>query len=101
MTSKLLREELPSEFFNGGYLTVTPRNYCGQPDKASPAAKLLDVVVVHEHSRVSENDAYREWPGLHKNVHCWWELENGKAVAWNEDPSRGWSFPVVSLRRTK
>lgn len=35
------------------------------------------------------------WPGNHKNVSVWWELLNGYAVGWNENPSRGWSFPVV------
>lgn len=26
--------------------------------------------------------------------HDWWELKNGYVVGWNENPSRGWSFPV-------
>jgi len=37
------------------------------------------------------------WPGKHVHVHVWWELENGYAVGWNENPSRGWSFPVVKM----
>jgi len=31
-------------------------------------------------------------------VSVWWELENGKAVGWNEG-RRGWSFPVRTLNR--
>jgi len=98
---RYLKNELPSEFFNGGYLTVSVRNYCGQPDVPSPAARLLDEHVVREHSRPHDNDNFKEWLGPHKNVHCWWELENGKAVAWNEDPSKGWSFPVITLHSLK
>lgn len=58
----------------------------------TPAYKLRDVKVVstHETHRVGHG-----WPGPHRNVHVWWELENGKRVGWNESPSRGWSFPVI------
>jgi hypothetical protein len=38
------------------------------------------------------------WPGSQKNVCHWWKLSSGHAVAWNENPSRGWSFPVIKLR---
>lgn len=101
MSRTYLKDELPSEFFNGGYLTVMPRNWTGQPDKPSPAAELLEVPVLREHSRVSDHESYREWPGPQQDVHCWWELENGKAVAWNENPSKGWSFPVITLNKLK
>lgn len=37
----------------------------------------------------------RPWIGNHKNVHYWCLLENGKAVGWNENPSKGSSFPVA------
>lgn len=39
------------------------------------------------------------WPGTHKNVNFWVALANGKAVGWNENPARGWSFPVVKYER--
>lgn len=35
------------------------------------------------------------WPGQHKNVMNWCVLATGHAVGWNENPSRGWSFPVI------
>jgi hypothetical protein len=54
--------------------------------------------VVKEYSRVREEDGWKEFPGPQMNVHCWWELENGKAVGWNENPATGWSFPVVSMK---
>lgn len=51
------------------------------------ARKYADVNVK---SQQSDN-----WPGPHKNVHFWYILENGYAVGFNENPSKGWSFPVV------
>jgi hypothetical protein len=39
----------------------------------------------------------RRWIGPHKNVYVWYVLENGYAVAWNENIARGWSFPVQKL----
>ena len=36
-----------------------------------------------------------KWPGKHKNVNVWWQLANGKAVGFNENPAIGWSFPVI------
>lgn len=84
---KTLREVVPYEFF--------------QEFMGTPAAKLLDVKVVKEYD---PHRLYVErWPGKHKNVvGIWWELENGKAVGWNENPAIGWSFPVITLKkRTK
>jgi hypothetical protein len=62
------------------------------------AATLMDVEVAAEHERDSTN---RPWPGPHKNVHVWWELVDGHAVAWNENPANGWTFPVVRLASAK
>lgn len=36
------------------------------------------------------------WPGKEKNVRVWWILANNYAVGWNENPNRGWSFPVMN-----
>lgn len=48
---------------------------------------------------VYESGTGWNWPGTHKNV-CWWViLEDGTAVGWNENPSRGWSFPSLKLIR--
>jgi len=54
------------------------------------AAKFLHLSVVSEHESYIES-----WPGVHRNVHSWWTLENGKRVGWNENPGKGWSFPVI------
>lgn len=55
--------------------------------------KYLDVEVV------SENDFDKKpWPGTHRYVYTWYELKNGYAVGWNENPSRGWSFPVLKMK---
>lgn len=55
-----------------------------------PAYKYKDVAVVAQH-----DGTVTRWPGKHKNVFRWWTLANGKRVGWNENPARGWSFPVI------
>ncbi len=65
------------------------------------AYKYCYLKVVKEHRAVGggwEDFQKNPWPGPHKNVYVWWELEDGHAVGWNENPSRGWSFPVVRLK---
>ena len=58
--------------------------------------KFLDYL---EHKVVAEHDGcVKAFPGPHRNVYVWWELESGHAVGFNENPSVGWSFPVVKLR---
>lgn len=73
---KRLRDCVPLEFI---------RHYTD-----NRAYKMLNVEVLSEHRGY--------WIGSHKNVHCWWKLANGYAVGWNENPSVGWSFPVVKLQ---
>jgi len=58
------------------------------------AYKLADVAVVSEHGVGADG---KRWPGKHKNVYYWVVLANGKAVGWNENPYKGWSFPVVKM----
>lgn len=83
---KRLRDVLPREFF---------AEYAD-----TPAARLLDEVVVARHDPDGMGGgSARRWPGTHRNVVVWWELANGKGVGWNENVARGWSFPVVRLRR--
>ena len=75
---KTLKDVLPPEFMGGSY-------------DAAPAFKLANVRVAREHEF--------SWPGRHKHVCYWCELENGKAVGWNENPSHGWSFPVIKFEK--
>ncbi len=76
MTSgKLLRDVLPREFF--------------AEFSDTPVAKLLDIEVAAEY-----DGCVTRWPGSAKNVLNWWKLVDGRAVGWNENVSRGWSFPV-------
>jgi hypothetical protein len=79
---KTLRDVMP-DLFSGSFDDV-------------PAYKLGDVAVVSEHGLC--RDGTGRWPGQHKNVYFWVALANGKAVGWNENPSRGWSFPVITLK---
>ena len=89
---KKLRDVVPHEFFAEFMFTTSEWT-----QKPSPAAKLLDVEVTAEHSTVGAKADNMRWPGPQKNVCCWWELANGKAVAWNENVARGWSFPVITI----
>jgi hypothetical protein len=54
------------------------------------AYKFKDIEVVEE--------CLFGWPGDHVNVINWVKLANGYAVGWNENDSRGWSFPVIKLQ---
>jgi len=69
-------------------------------DETHASYKYADVKVINNHVAHMDGDAYASWPGTHKNVFSWVELENGKAVGWNENPARGWSFPVISYKGT-
>jgi hypothetical protein len=40
----------------------------------------------------------RAWPGPHKHVLNWYILADGHIVGWNENPARGWSFPVMRMK---
>lgn len=73
---KKLKDVIPYEFFEE-YMDT-------------PAAKHLEKNVVKEYQF--------SWPGKHKNVVCWWKLEDNTAVGWNENVARGWSFPVIKLK---
>lgn len=41
------------------------------------------------------------WPGTQKFVTIWWVLANGKAVGWNKNSKRGWTFPVIPYQESK
>lgn len=69
----------------------------GEDEFSSPAFKYKDVKVIKEFFR--SNDGYKEWIGKHKNVHYWCILENGMAVAMNENPAVGITYPVCSIKK--
>lgn len=58
--------------------------------------RYLDLEVVQEFF----GETRKPWPGVQRNVNCWWLLENGMAVGWNEGP-KGWFFPVLSKNVVK
>jgi hypothetical protein len=69
-----------------------------QSFRDTAAFKFCDVEVVAEHGGMDDT-VRKPWPGSHRNVYFWVELANGRAVGWNENPGRGWSFPVVKLKK--
>lgn len=77
-----LKDNLPGEFMGGEYLNTK-------------AYEFRDVEVTKEHRIVDEAGWWIPWPGPHRNVMHWYELANGYSVGFNENPARGWSFPVV------
>ena len=80
--TKTLKDVLPYEFLSD--FTDTK------------AYKFRDIEVIKEHKG---NFSGSNWPGKHKNVYFWVELENGYAVGFNENPARGWSFPVIKYKK--
>ncbi|MFQ5935578.1 MAG: hypothetical protein ACE5LB_04135 [Acidiferrobacterales bacterium] len=84
-----LKQVLPTEFAEGRYADT-------------PAYALRDMKVIARKlatgapcSSPSKDGLFEAWPGLHEHVRYWFILENGKAVGFDEDPDKGWSFPVV------
>lgn len=82
MKSKTLKEVMPDVLVSCEY-------------DNTKAYELKDISVVKEHDLFVDQDEYCFWPGKHKNVYFWVELENGSLVGWNKNPARGWSFPVM------
>lgn len=74
---KRLRDAMPREFM--GYTDI-------------PAFKWADIEVIAEYDGTEPG---QHWPGKERNVYCWVALKNGRAVGWNENPGRGWSFPLI------
>lgn len=69
-----------------------PNEFMGCEYESSLARKYAEALVVADYDGCD-----KQWPGRHKNVHVWYVLDNGHAVGWNENPARGWSFPVIRL----
>ena len=77
---------------------VMPKELVDRDCDKTMAYKMKDIVVVKEHCSLIDQDEYQDWLGTHKNVYSWAELENGYAVGWNENPAKGWSFPVCKIK---
>lgn len=73
-----LKDALPFEFMQGEF-------------DDTRAMKMADVEVVREGSG--------PWIGNQKYVYSWYILANGYAVGHNENPNRGWSFPVMKMSK--
>ena len=81
-TRKTLADAMPHEFTKGSEYVETR------------AYRYRDAEVVSEHGTMHDR---KPWPGKEKNVYYWVVLANGYAVGWNENPARGWSFPVAKV----
>lgn len=75
---------------------VMPREFSMSDSSMNRAQKFSDIGVIREFDATKAGES---WPGTHKNVFFWVALENGFAVGWNENPGRGWSFPVVRFSK--
>ena len=76
---------------------VMPREFCGVEYLNTRAYAMKDREVIKEYLNFGEGE-WKPWPGTAKNVHFWVVLASGHAVGWNENPARGWSFPVISYK---
>jgi hypothetical protein len=83
MSMRALKDVMPGEFQGGEYR-----------DAASYKHRDVQVVAVYEGDK-------RRWPGKEKNVMLWASLVNGRAVGFNENVSRGWSFPLIKFNDPK
>lgn len=79
---RTLADAMSHEFVTGSY-------------DDTKAFRLKDYEVINEFHWGGSNPNQRRWPGTHKNVTYWVILANGYSVGFNENPSRGWSFPVI------
>ncbi len=59
------------------------------------AYQMKNIKVIKEHNFFFEQDEFQKWPGKHKNVFVWVELENGFLVGCNENMKRGISYPCI------
>lgn len=84
---KTLKEVIGHELLSGSY-------------DDTRAFKYLDIEVMSIHS-LQDEVGWMRWPGPHKNVTFWVELQNGMAVGFNENPSHGLSFPTVRLKSAR
>lgn len=41
------------------------------------------------------------WPGTHRNVNVWYVTNSGFFIGFNENPGRGWSYPVYKPTRAE
>ncbi len=79
---------------------VLPECFFRAREENAAAAALLDVAVtemkLNTGSPCDGHAAmFADWPGDEAHVRQWFILENGKAVAIDENPDDGWQFPVV------
>ena len=83
---KVLKDWLPHEFQQEFMDTST--------------AKYLDWEVIEEYS--INDDKPKSPPFSHKNIYNWCIVKRDKkyrAIAWNESPVIGWSFPNKKVKR--
>jgi len=73
-----------------------PHEFSGFEFSGERSRRFAHIIVTAAH-----DGRVKPWPGREKFVLTWYELENGYAVGWNENPSRGWSFPVVRIADKK
>jgi len=79
--TRILRDWVPREFDE----IVYPK-----------AGKYLDIPIIKEYGYEAP-DGDKRWPGKEKYVFAWVILKNNIAIGWNENPAKGWGFPVKKL----
>lgn len=79
-------------------IDVLPREF-GAEFFDAPAFRFAEEAVAKIYRRGDPD--WRPWPDRHRNVNLWVVLDNGRAVGWNENPSRGYSFPVARRSKTR
>jgi len=83
----LLRQVLPECFFSSAADHGAVADFL---DVAVKEVRLNTGSPCDGHSAM-----FGDWPGAGANVRQWFILENGKAVAVDEDPDDEWRYPIV------
>lgn len=78
-----------------GYEEDTLKSFMG-----GAAIEFMDLMDKHGNKRVVRkmDGCVHGFPTKHRNTHVWVILEDGSAVAMNENPATGLSFPRVGKR---
>lgn len=62
-------------------------------------AQSFPNILKHLNTEIKHEYTSTRWPGPQKNVYSFVELATGHFVGFNENPGKGWSFPVVARRK--
>jgi len=81
---------------------VLPERFFATVSEHAAVAALLEIPVVEVKLNTGSPcdghaQMFADWPGDGAHVRHWFVLENGKAVAIDENPTGEWQFPITEI----